>query len=345
MMNRCRTPSTAVGPPGAAAGAVRAQLVAVQARWTLAHYRDEDAFAAYVEALLEQVEARRESGAACLVAFPEFIGLPLIFAGHLELLQGCTRWVEAGGRLIREHESEVAENCRRFGVSPVRGLLLARSEAIRSSYVNTFSRAAARHRCYLAAGSVPLPDTGEGGLSGAVYNTAFFFGPDGAVLGTQRKVHPYGAEGTPEGLDLTPGPLSEVRTFATELGKVGIAVCYDAWQEAVMEALAAQGAGILVQPSANAHPWDEWQRGDWKTGLWQQVQRHVPFQYGINPMMVGWLFAPDDEYACDGQSTILAKVAGTPDGSGYLARAPAPAEGEDAAEAVIVSTVPLPGRP
>ena len=40
-------------------------------------------------------------------------------------------------------------------------------------------------------------------VTGAVFNTAVLFGPDGSLLGEQRKVHPYGLEGTADGLDIT----------------------------------------------------------------------------------------------------------------------------------------------
>jgi len=318
------------------------QLVAVQARWSLANYRDEAAFGAWIEGLMQQVDRRRNGGIPCLVVFPEFIGLPLIFSTAVDQVRGSTRWKEAAAVVITQRQDEVGGYCRKYGVRPVRGLMLARAAEVRGIYSKTFSRAAAQHRCYVVAGSAALPELINGApRDGNVYNTSLFFGPDGALIGEQKKVHPYGAEGTAEGLDITPGSLAGVRAFDTKIGKVGIAVCYDAWADEVMDALDRQGAVVLAQPSANAHAWDDWQQGDWKKGLWRQVQRGGSFQYGVNPMMVGSLFAPDDEYACDGQSAILAKTAGTRDGSGYLARAGLGPKGQPRTEQVVVATVRL----
>jgi predicted amidohydrolase len=269
-----------------------------------------------------RVARRREPGLPCLVAFPEFIGLPLIFLEAVPQMAHCTSWTDALGQLLQAHEDEVQARAARCGVGTVRALLSLRGAAIQPVYRATFARAAARHGCYLVAGTAALPEPGPDGAGrGQVYNTSYFFGPDGALLGAPSKVHPYGLEGAAEGLDVAPAPLEQVRVFPTPFGRVGIAICYDAFQDDVLSTLAAQGASLVVQPSANAHPWNEWQAGDWEHGLWRAVQQSSGIQYGINPMMTGSLFAPGDEYTCQGRSSIVAQVDQTPDGSGYLARA------------------------
>jgi predicted amidohydrolase len=317
------------------------QLFAVQARWSLADYRDPEAVDAFVRRLMAAVEEWRRPELPCLVAFPEFIGLPLLFLGSVPLVEGCARWTEAVPRVIHAHEAAVSACCARFGVSPQRGLMLARAEAMEAVYTGTFSRAAAAHRCHLAAGSLPTPFLGGAPEDGSVYNVAYLFGPAGELIGKQGKVHPYGLEGSPEGLDITAAPVERVRVFPTELGRIGIAVCYDAWQEDVMSRLEAQGAQFLIQPSANPRPWDAWQADDWQTGLWQGVQASSSARYGVNPMMVGSLFAPGDEYSCQGRSSIIARAGETPAGSGYLARATARPWGEYLDEEVVSAVIRL----
>lgn len=300
----------------------RVQVFAVQSRWSLHDYRDADSFAAFIEQWLVRVARRREPGLPCLVAFPEFIGLPLLFLEAGPPITHSKSWSEAIEQLLLAHRDEVQARAARFGVSAVRALLGLRGAAIQLVYHATFARAAARHGCYLVAGSAALPETNpDGAWSGRVYNTSYFFGPDGGLLGTQSKVHPYGLEGAADGLNVAPAPLEQVRVFPTPFGRVGIPICYDAFQNDVLRALAAQGASLLVQPSANAHPWDEWQAGDWERGLWRAVQQCPGIQFGVNPMMTGSLFAPDDEYACQGRSSIVTRVEETADASGYLARA------------------------
>lgn len=286
------------------------QVCAVQSGWPLPAYGDAAAFSRHLEGYLAQLAPRRDRAIPCLVAFPEFIGLPLVFLGLADRLEGCGTWKEAAALTAGALGDRVAAACARWSVGPARGLLLARAAEIRAVYTETFSRLAREHGVYLVAGSAPLPLPGC--EDGRVYNTSLLFGPDGAPLGEQRKCYPYAAEGTAEGLDLCPASPSEVGVIPTPIGRIGIAICYDAWQEDVMARLAAEGAEIVVQPSANPGPWSEWQEEDWERGLLRQV-REKRFPLGVNPMMVGHVFSPDDEYACQGRSSILGL-------QGYLAR-------------------------
>ena len=317
------------------------QLFAVQAGWPLAVYRDSGTFRGQIARLMGLLAGRRQPDLPALVAFPEFVGLPLLFLDAQDVVGGCTRWVDAVTALAGAKQTDIAPYCREFGVRPLRALMLARSEEVRAAYEEAFSAAAAAHRCYIVAGSVPLPEFGDGGpLGGQVYNTSFFFGPEGELIGRQSKLYPYGRQGAPDGLDIVPAPPGAY-AFATPFGKVGIAICFDAFQPDVIASLAAEGARVVVQPSANAHAWDDWQDNDWKRGLWAGVQQHPSIQYGVNPMMVGSVFSPGDEYTCEGRSSIVAKVALSPDASGFVARASEQGPGEYAREEVVAATVAL----
>jgi predicted amidohydrolase len=302
---------------------MRLQVTAVQARWSLDMYDDAMAFEGRVRRLMDWANERRDADLPHLVVFPEFIGLPLIFLDVCGAVKDCVRWREAGMVLAQRYGEDVAQYCHKFGVSPTRGLLLALSGKVHDVYVQTFSQAAAEYRCYVIAGSAALPDmeSSHDFSRGNVYNVSYFFAPDGSLIGTQKKVHLFEEEGTPEGLDLVAAPPADARAFPTEFGNVGIALCLDAFHDDVMGALAAQGASIVAQPSANPREWDEWQAADWKRGIHQKVQDNPALQYGINPMMVGSLFAWDDELSCQGRSSIVTKTDLTPDESGYIALA------------------------
>jgi predicted amidohydrolase len=301
---------------------MRLQTTAIQARWSLAMYGDAMAFEGRIRRWMDWANVLRDADLPHLVVFPEFIGLPLIFLDVGDAVRPCVRWREAGMVLAQHYGEDVAQYCHKFGVSPTRGLLLALSAKVRDVYVRTFSQAAAEYRCYVVAGSAALPDFADDKpRDGNVYNVSYFFAPDGSLLGTQKKVHLLEEEGTADGLDLVAAPPADVRVFPTEFGSVGIALCLDAFHDDVMGALAAQGASIVAQPSANPRAWDEWQAADWKRGIHQKVQNHPALQYGINPMMVGSLFAWDDELSCQGRSSIVTKTDLTPDGSGYVALA------------------------
>jgi N-carbamoylputrescine amidase len=103
------------------------------------------------------------------------------------------------------------------------------------------------------------------GSTGKRFNTAVVVGPDGEVLGTYRKAHiPFGQneQGSfhedlyyerSDGKNLL-GPANVslnpfFPVFATPLGRVGVAICYDRHFEGVMSALARAGAEMVFSPA------------------------------------------------------------------------------------------------
>lgn len=81
--------------------------------------------------------------------------------------------------------------------------------------------------------------------AGRIENVAVLFGRDGGLIGTYAKRHP--TEGEIEG-GVTPG--SSVGVFETDIGRIGLAICFDLnWRElwAVMK---AEGADIVAWISA-----------------------------------------------------------------------------------------------
>lgn len=75
-----------------------------------------------------------------------------------------------------------------------------------------------------------------------IYNSAVLIGPSGE-LHRHRKLHVRGLE---EQLFDVGG---ELRCFATPLGRIGLAICYDMWFPEVSRSLALAGADIVVSPS------------------------------------------------------------------------------------------------
>jgi predicted amidohydrolase len=83
--------------------------------------------------------------------------------------------------------------------------------------------------------------------TGAVHNSANVVAPDGLV-GTYRKLH----LGIPLETDrFTPG--NSVPVFATDLGPIGISICYDFYQgPELSRILAWKGARLLVNPTGRS---------------------------------------------------------------------------------------------
>lgn len=320
-------------PTGGGAG--RIQLVAVQMRWDAQDYITTERFAARVDGLMQQVAARLDPNLPALVVFPEDVGILTVFNGSGQALEGAGNLAGAVENMVQAHLPEVMWQRARYRVSWPRAIFLARHEVMAGTYLKVFSEAARRYGVYLVAGSAPLADNNlpaDGSLpasyrpaSGDVYNVSYFFGPDGRIIGRQKKVHLIDIEG-PQGLDLVAGRASEIEVFSTPLGRIGIAICLDAFRDDVLAQLERQGAQILVQPSANPKPWTAEQEADWRNGSWKVVVENKRFAYAVNPMMVGTVF----DLGFFGQSSLIGA-------DGFLA------EGAwDDGEEVLVVTVPHP---
>lgn len=94
----------------------------------------------------------------------------------------------------------------------------------------------------------------ERSMAGVIYNAAVMLSGDGKVLGSFGKVHLI----LSERLYFRAG--DEFPVFDTDLGKVGIMICYDAGFPEVARLLALQGAEIVLAPCAfrkeDKHMWD-----------------------------------------------------------------------------------------
>ena len=103
--------------------------------------------------------------------------------------------------------------------------------------LDAFAACARRNRCYVV---VPLY-LAEGHFS----NAAVLLDRDGAVAGIYRKVFaviPHGQTLAENGV--TPG--SEFPAFETDFGRMGIQICYDMGFDEGWDALAGQGAELIV---------------------------------------------------------------------------------------------------
>jgi len=90
-----------------------------------------------------------------------------------------------------------------------------------------------------------------------VHNTAVLIGPDGAVLGTYAKTHPFSGESCAGGGWVTAG--EEVCVVDTELGRIGMIICFDGDYPELSRIQAVRGAEVLVRPSALLRSADLWE--------------------------------------------------------------------------------------
>jgi predicted amidohydrolase len=109
------------------------------------------------------------------------------------------------------------------------------------------SRAAREEGVYLVGGSLPERDGDQ------VYNTSFIFAPDGRLLGKHRKMHLFDVE-LASGLTVkessTLGAGNQVTVIPSELGDLGVAICYDIRFPELMRLMVLKGARVVVIPAA-----------------------------------------------------------------------------------------------
>lgn len=96
-----------------------------------------------------------------------------------------------------------------------------------------------------------LPELQEG----RIYNSSYVVGSCGGILGKYRKIHLFSVTGEPGYFTRGEAPL----VCKTELGRLGIAVCYDLRFPELARRMAVDGAEILcfsaLWPAARRHHW------------------------------------------------------------------------------------------
>lgn len=88
---------------------------------------------------------------------------------------------------------------------------------------------------------------------GTLYCTLLYFGPDGRLLGTHRKLQPTAAERLIWGQ----GDGSTLTVLDTPLGRVGGLICWENYMPLARMALYGQGVQLYLAPTADAR--DTWQ--------------------------------------------------------------------------------------
>ena len=118
---------------------------------------------------------------------------------------------------------------------------------------------ASRFRIHLVAGSL----LESGPAPGKVFNTSCVFSPEGRLIGRYRKIHLFDVD--------LPGRVSvresdtrahgdEPVVVATDLGMIGLSICYDLRFPELYRQLSANGATVLVNvaawPATRPTHWD-----------------------------------------------------------------------------------------
>jgi predicted amidohydrolase len=123
------------------------------------------------------------------------------------------------------------------------------TQTIEGAWARRFSDLAAELKITVQMGS--FPETSED--SRRPYNTILLFGPTGERLASYRKIHLFdidlpGLEHLKESKATTPG--ADVVMVDARFAKLGLSICYDLRFPELYRVLSAQGAEVLLVPSA-----------------------------------------------------------------------------------------------
>jgi N-carbamoylputrescine amidase len=116
---------------------------------------------------------------------------------------------------------------------------------------------------------------------GLYHNTAAVIGTDGAILGLYRKMHIPDDPAYYEKFYFTPGDLG-FHVFPTELGNLGVLICWDQWFPEAARLVALRGADVIFYPTAIGwHPAEKTEHGAAQRDAWRTVQRGHAISNGV----------------------------------------------------------------
>ena len=133
---------------------------------------------------------------------------------------------------------------------------------IPNEHTDAYAAMAKRLGCYIQTGTFLEADPD---YADVVFNTTCLIGPEG-LLSRYRKVNPW----IPWELHASPHDLADYRddpfpVVETEIGHLGVAVCYDWLFPETIRQIAMKGAEVLIRVSAYMDPWGATPPMDWWT--------------------------------------------------------------------------------
>jgi predicted amidohydrolase len=133
---------------------------------------------------------------------------------------------------------------------------------IPNEHTDLYHKKAGQHGVFIQTGTFLEHDKN---YPGHVFNTTCLIGPDG-LLAKYRKVHPWipwEVHASPHDI---PGYKEELfPVVETEIGRLGVAICYDWLFPEAIRQLALKGAEVLIRVSAYMDPWGATPPMDWWT--------------------------------------------------------------------------------
>jgi len=131
---------------------------------------------------------------------------------------------------------------------------------IPNEHTDRYEALAKKHGCYIQTGSFLEIDEK---YPGALFNTTVLIGPTG-ILSRYRKVNTW----IPWEVHTSPADLAQYEenmfpVTETEIGKLGVAICYDWLFPETIRQLGYNGAEVIIRVSAYMNPWGTAEPMNW----------------------------------------------------------------------------------
>jgi N-carbamoylputrescine amidase len=145
----------------------------------------------------------------------------------------------------------------------------------------------------------------EADAAGSCYDSSPVFDADGQILGITRMVHITDYACFHERAYYRPGDRG-APVYATRVGRVGVAICYDRHYPEYMRALGLAGAQVVAIPQAGAV-------GEWPEGLYEAEVRTAAFQNGYYAALCNRVGAEEkltfagESFVADPEGQVIAR--------------------------------------
>ena len=227
----------------------------------------------YIDMLCDFIEQALKED-SYLIIFPEYnffdlFGLIPGFSFLNQILNKKAVKVKAQDKgKDEEKESNLKEN-NHFLITIFKGVAKPTEAGVK----RIFSLLAKGYGIYIYSGSYILKDKEE------IYSAGSLFGPDGNLIGKQKKMHLTDFEVK---LGIKRG--NKMEAYSLPFGKVVCPICMDATYFETFRIAREIGADIVILPIANLEEYSTWKA---LRGIWPRVQES--YLYGLKSSLNGWI--------------------------------------------------------
>ena len=240
----------------------RGNLVGIEPYMVPQDYESRELFFNKLNGYLLAAQREKWLNEKTIVVFPEYVGSWLVLAGEGEKIIQVDTFDAAERTMVLRNPLRFLAHwlaSREKGKAEA-AFFRMKSQQMVEIYQEVFSQLAREYCVTIVAGSIVLPPLHISNqrlslTKGPLYNTSVVFQPDGRPYARSiSKAFPT-AEELPF---IASAPVSDIPSFETPAGRLGVLVCADSWYPQAYVPLKTQGVDLLAVPSFGAFAQCTW---------------------------------------------------------------------------------------